>query len=268
MIASFRKQLRPERMVTPPKPVKLLVCLPFYSGDEPLLIKNLEWYRELDGHLDFDCLLCTDTATDYSCALDMARTVFNSAVVFQYERQPRNDWPFPQNNMFTNVAWHMYHNHAGPWLLCETDATPLVQGWLSKLWNDFRRSGKPFGGHWSEQRQTFNGTAFYPSNVSQYAPKMMTAALSRDLKGGQPPWDVYGSKEVKPHLHVMNDLMQHVWQDDATGKAHTFPTQKSMKAAVRSGVVLFHRCKDGTLLDRARDRFRTKDMSKDLIKIP
>lgn len=266
MISSFRAPNRKRKppVIVKPIPQKLLVVLPFYSGDEWLLLKNLELMKEMDGHLNFDCLLTTDTITNPARALAAAAGLFDLVTAFQYPRPLRSDWPFPQNNMFMHTAWRIYNAHRGPWLLCETDATPLNKGWLSDLWLEYRKGNKPFGGVWSEKAKAFNGTAIYPSNVVQYSQKMMTAALTRDVNDGQPPWDMFGSKEVFPHLHVMNGLMQHVW-DDGAGKAHTFPTMKAFKTIVRPGVVLFHRCKDGSLVDRARERFRGRKYGKDLL---
>lgn len=238
--------------------MNLLVVLPFFFGDVHLLLKNLDWMKELDGKLDYDCLLATDKLTDATPAKAAASTLFRKVDVFIYPPQPRREWPFAQNNAFMNVAWHIAKRHAGPWMWVETDSVPMCKGWLDALRDDYAKGGKPFGGHWNHTTSVFNGVGIYPQHVAKYANNMLMAGLidAQDAKGNphQPPWDFYGSKQVKPYLHVMNHLMQHIWQNDATGQAWTFPDHEAVARGVRGEVVLFHRCKDLSLQDRIRER--------------
>lgn len=235
----------------------MLVVLPFYFGDEHLLLNNLEWFKELDGTLDYECLLACDHLTDDSRALKAAQSIFKSVKVFRYQRHPNPAWPFCQNNAFTSVSWHIAGKHKGPWIWVETDSIPMCKGWLDALWADYQKGGKPFGGHWNHATGVFNGVAIYPQQVARYSDKMMMANLLdvKDESGQlhQPPWDAYGSKQVKPHLHEMNHLMQHIWRDDATGEAWTFPDRATVERVVRPGVVLFHRCKNQSLMARLRE---------------
>jgi FkbM family methyltransferase len=98
--------------------------------------------------------------------------------------------------------------------------------------------------------------AIYPPNIAQYSERMMMAGLvdAKDATGKpyQPPWDYYGSAQVRKHLHVMNGLMQHLW--DLDGKPITFPTQESVQKLLRPEVFLFHRVKDSSLIERLRER--------------
>lgn len=232
------------------------VVLPFWQGDAWLLVKNLKWMIELDGKSQFDAILACDTATDRNEPMRLAKEFFRSVGLITYDRVKNNDWPFQQNNAFMNVAWAMY-KQKDPWFWCETDCTPLKLKWLDTLWEEYRKGGKPFGGHWNPKTDIFNGVAVYPAKVTNFSPKMMKAALvlgKRDGKAAQPPWDAYGSLEAKKHLHIMNPVMQHIW--DVDGICPTFPTQEDVDRLVRPEVVLFHRCKDGTLVDRMRERHK------------
>lgn len=236
--------------------MSLLVVLPYFSGDEHLLLKNLAWYKELDDTLDYDCLLACDKETKITAALKAAQEVFRRVDVFQYARVTHSHWPWPQNNAFMNVAWYVHSKHKGPWFWCETDSIPTKKGWLDTLWAEYQLGKKPFGGHWNSETNIFNGVAIYPPNIATYSQQMMMAGLvdAKDAAGKpyQPPWDYYGSKQVQRHLHVMNGLMQHLWDFD--GKPITFPTQESVQKLVRPEVALFHRVKDGSLIDRLRER--------------
>lgn len=231
------------------------VVLPFYSGDATLLDKNLMWYKELDGKLDYDCILAADdTVEKMDGYVALAGTIFRSVKTIRYPRHRHSHWPWQQNNAFTHVAWEM-SKQKEPWLWMETDAVPLKKGWLDTIRAEYDKGKKPFGGHWNANAAVFNGVAVYPPNVSRFSYKMMTAALQngRDPQGRpyQPPWDAAGSKQIKPHLHIMNHVMQHIW--DVNGVSPTFPDGDEVARLVRPEVCIFHRCKDGTLIDRLRD---------------
>jgi hypothetical protein len=153
-------------------------------------------------------------------------------------------------------------NRNRPWLLLETDAVPVRPRWLHDIAEDHVAKKKPFSGHWSETNKVFNGTAVYPPNVVRYSPKALEASIFEDPKGRQSPWDVYGSNEIERYLNKANHLFQHCWNDDKTGKPYTFPTIDAVKAVVRKGVAVFHRCKDASLTLRLHEQ-NQKGYSKD-----
>lgn len=230
--------------------VRLIVVLPFYSGDIWLAIKNLNWWRELDNSVPYECILSYDSQTNPAEVVALAKQYFKKVHQFRYDRIKETKWPYPQNHAFMSLAWHIYSKFPKcSFLWVECDSVVISSGWIQKIEECHIQSKKPFSGHWNEQSRVFNGVAVYPANVSKYAPKAMTAALT---EGHQPPWDVFCSKEVEPHLNKANHLFQHIWRDDETGDAWTFPDMKTVRQVVRPGVVLFHRCKDGTLIDRLR----------------
>jgi hypothetical protein len=134
-----------------------------------------------------------------------------------------------------------------PWLWVETDSIPTRAGWLDLLWAEYQKGGKPFGGHLNRETNVFNGVCIYPADIPRYSTRCMTATL---LDGKQPPWDVYASKQVVKHLHVMNDLMQHDWF--VNGRPATFPDAESVNKIIRPNVCLYHRNKDGTLIKQLR----------------
>lgn len=232
------------------------IVLPHFSEDQWLLLKNLEWMYELDTHLDYDCIVACDLATNPQPALDAAGKLFRSVELVQYplatwDNAIRTDWPWPQNNAFANVCRHM-SKQKSPWFWCETDCTPLKSGWLPVLEAEYVKGGKPFGGHWNEHTRIFNGVAVYPPKVSRYSQKLIQASMIMDMKGRQTPWDAYCSEDVLPHLHIMNNVMQHRWDLPGQG-VPTFPDLAAVAQWIRPEVVLFHRVKDGSLIDRMRE---------------
>lgn len=229
----------------------MTIVLPFYSGDAWLLEKNLRWMQELDTKLDYDCILSFDNETDPTNVKAIARDLFRSIREIRYDRIAESQWPRPQNNAFTSTAWQM-EKLGQPWLWFETDAVPIKPGWLDRINESHLKNKKPFTGHWNEESNVFNGTAVYPPNVARYSVRAMTATLTNGKDGRQPPWDVYGSGEIEPYLNKANDIFQHKWEHD--GASPTFPDIKSVSEILRNGISVFHRCKDGTLIDRIRQR--------------
>lgn len=230
----------------------MLVVLPFYSGDAWLATKNLEWANQLDGTLPYECILSSDSKTDSSQVLALAKTIFTKVSECKYDRVQYDHWPFAQNNAFCQTA-RFVERFKQPWFWWEVDSVPIRKGWLAALEAEYLNGKKPFGGHWNPDTGIFNGVAIYPSSVPRYSYRAAMCDLlePRKMADGsmyQPPWDFYCSSEVFPHLHIMNALMQHVW--DVNGKCPTFPDDDSVKRILRPGIVLFHRCKDGSLIER------------------
>jgi hypothetical protein len=224
----------------------MIIVLPMYFGDLWLAQKNLEWMIELDGKAPYECVISCDTKTEPKEVTALAKTFFTKVHQFRYDRlRGDSSWPRAQNHSFMSSCWFMYHNFPKrSFLWAETDACPTRPGWLQAIEECHINGRKPFSGHWNYATGVFNGVAVYPWNISSFAPKAMTASL---VEGYQPPWDVYCSKEIERYLTKANHLFQHIWRDDTTGEAHTFPTRESVRDVIRPGVVLFHRCKDGSL---------------------
>lgn len=225
----------------------MIVVLPFYYGDIALFEKNLRWYQELDGKLAYDAILVSDNQTNDKAVIPLAKEIFKSVKTFKYPRPANPKWPIPQNNAFAMTAWAM-RKYERPWIWVETDAVPLKPKWLDTLWAEYQKGGKPFGGHWSVPNRVFNGVAIYPWNVPRLSPRCIKASM---YSGEQSPWDAFASKEILPQAHCMNNVMQHIW-NFPNGTAPSFPDKETAKTYLREGIVLFHRCKDGSLIDLMR----------------
>lgn len=236
------------------------IVLPFYSGDVWLAKKNLEWMAELDGHLDYECVLASDITTNHIEVEDLAKTLFRSVRVLKYHRAQWNgrlavNWPWQQNHAFFKTCEFMQTlQPRDSWLWMETDAVPICAGWLTALEVEYQKGGKPFGGHWNARDSVFNGVGIYPARVGRHSTRALMASRVVDNQGRQPPWDVYCSKEVKPMLHIMNPIMTHLWAGPGEEHAPTFPNAAAVDKLIMPRVVLFHRCKDGSLIDRLRER--------------
>lgn len=223
----------------------MILVLPHFSGDEPLALKNLQWIQELDPVIDAECVLSFDNTTNPTRMEAVARQVFRKVHHCTYNAPPQKKWPNASNWVFRHTAWHMFANFKEPWLWLESDCVAIRSGWFQAVRECHYEGRKPFTGHWNYRTNVWNGVSVYPWNVPDYAKQHL-------LLSKHNPWDVMASKEVLPHLNIANHLFQHIWQDDATGKAYHFTSVEQARSVVRDGVVLFHRCKDASLIDVLR----------------
>jgi len=198
--------------------------------------------QSLDKTIDAECLLSYDTGTNPAQVQEVAERVFKKVHHFEYRIPPKRKWPDACNWAFQHAAWHVFQNFKEPWLWVESDSVPLKAGWFQAIKECHEAGKKPFTGHWNHKTNVWNGVSVYPFNTPEFGQKLMLIVDN--------PWDVHASKEIRPHLNIANHLFQHIWMDEQTGQAWTFPDIETVRQVVRTEVVLFHRCKDGSLIDR------------------
>ena len=153
---------------------QLLVCIPSFPGDAWLVLKNLEWVAELDGKLNYECLLSMEKGMDFAAIQDKAGEIFTKVHVFQRLPRQNKTWPFPQNKCFQDSARHIETKFPGShFFWWEADCIPLKSGWLDALEAEYQKGGKPFCGPVHPVNKNMNGVAIYPFNISHYSVKAM-----------------------------------------------------------------------------------------------
>lgn len=233
---------------------RIIVALPICDRDIYVGTKNLRWMAELDGKMDFDALISQDSSTYPVLAqefFEAAKAAFRSVTVFKYAMPPETSWPFGANWAFQSTAWQMM-GYGRPWYWHEADCIPLKPGWMTRWQEEYNKCGKPIMGPIIRGRGWMNGTAIYPANFPDLSPEAMTAT--------QYAWDWVTEKETIHLTHDAGHLLDHVWgiidgkPCPAEGPVATFPTQKEVDKYVNPDAILFHRNKDGSLIDRLRER--------------
>ena len=231
-----------------------VVVLPCCEKDLQMLIKNLQWMKDLDGQQHFDALVSQDPDTNRILAgqvMDAARAAFVHVDHFVYDRVPMPRWPFGPNWAFQSTAWHIYERVGRPWFWMEADCVPLREGWLSEWFDEYAHCGKPFMGAVVPGRQHMNGTAIYPANFPEVSPAAMKAA---DVA-----WDWVMQNDTIPLTHN-SKLLFHFWgvvngmPHPYDGPPANFLTQADVDRWIPPHAVLVHRAKFGTLQDRLRER--------------
>lgn len=180
-------------------------------------------------------------------------------------------WPVGPNWMFYCTAFYMGMTSKDGWLWLEPDCVPLCPGWLEKIEAEYQTCQKPFLGPVIETQnksfkpQYLNGTSVYPANALKY----FHAPMVDFLKGAGNAFDVAASGQTVPNSYF-SSLIQHGYTDQR-GINHwgTHPNQPLVFKEVREEgdganvvtpevisdkAVLFHPCKNSSLIDLLRKR--------------
>lgn len=218
------------------------LVFPFCEKDKHLALRVLKWAAILDERIDAPALLCYDDSTDATELLIVANDLFTKVETFVYPTPKPFPWPRLQNRVFQACATHIATLPPMPWFWWEPDLTPIRSGWYRVIAEEHAKGGKPFSGHVVRHvvpSGHMTGCGVYPPNMHAY---------ERAMLADKAAWDVNMSKEMIRKCHPMNALLQHQYFDD-NDKCPTFPTLTSLNVLLDSAVT-FHRCKDGTLIDR------------------
>ena len=219
-----------------------------------MAFKNLQWIHELDGKLPYRCMIPYEDGTDASIVkamIDLAKETFADVHEFPYPEAQNKGWPAGANWAWQNVARYipMFYTKNEPWLWLEADAIPLKKGWLDTLVAEYTKSGKAFMGHIVADMGHMNGVGIYPNHVSWFAKKPFMVEQSA--------WDVAIREEAEGETHNANHLIQHCWglasndkpQHRGDDPVASFRDTGHMLRIIEPDAVLFHRCKDGSLID-------------------
>lgn len=230
----------------------LKVVLPFCNHDAHLMTKLLEFIGWLSGPQPFEAFISYDHSTDNAKASriqQLASQAFAAVHQIRYPVPLHSSWPYAANCAFQYAADHMAQT-TGPWLWLEADATPLTPEWLPTLDHEYRRQRKLFFGPIVEGRGHMNGVAIYPPETPSIAPRAMESQWGA--------WDTDMKIDMIHLCHDASDLIQHCW-GVVNGKLHpyegdppSFGNRESLGWLLTSAV-LFHRCKDGSLIDRLKE---------------
>lgn len=233
----------------------LLIVLPFCHKDAAQFQKTLRWCAELDGQQPYTALLSYDSLTPITSVNAMEHLAGQAFAQVRktFYATPRPPVWYPtiafNHAARAAVSWHM------PWLWFEYDMIPLKPGWIQVLLDAYNDAGKPFMAPIVNGMGHANGTGIYPSDTPARIPKAMA-----DTRHA---WDMTMKDEMIQDCYDCGHLLQHVWVIDSKGKfqphgngmSPIFRTSAQMNQILPTATA-FHRCKDGTLIDRLKERKR------------
>jgi hypothetical protein len=221
----------------------MLVVLPVGPVDRDQAVRWLKWADELGGFGAHQLIV--------ACAKRVANPtelVPAGQELYVPHDEDERGWPMSPNHLFRRVIQHVtWTKNAEPFLWCEPDCIPTTKGWLDLLEGEYRGCGKPFMGGRVVVGNTpehMTGNAIYGKNAMYLANHLVQADMAA--------FDVVAAEQIVSQAHWTNSI-QHVWRKDE-GRNFTFPDQASVDAMVSKQALLFHQNKDGTLIERLREK--------------
>lgn len=245
------------------------VVLPFCPTDADHALTLLEFIGQLGGCQEYNCLLVVDAAVDWGKAVDaltLANRAFRSAAIATTE-SPVAGWPAGANALWLAAAKHCKEAGAD-WLWMEPDAIPLKRGWLVSI--DKMRKGSRYFGHiymYREQvMQVMSGIAVYPPDAIDLIGPIIEANPTK-------AWDVSSAEAVTP-LATQTKLIHHFYGEKDL--APTFVENRTAETTRNAftldqlppGAVIYHRNKDGTLIELLRKQFNITDSDNFVVVLP
>lgn len=219
--------------------MKPVVVIPVSLPDFHLAVKLLRWLAVLhDGSPGYLLIVWCAAALGpgrverLKKLLPTAEVAVNPVAYERYEL----GYSACANNMFLQ-ALLMVERHGAPMLWVEADCTPMRATWYEEIAEEFAACGKPFMGdiHVDGGIPHMTGNAVYSAAWRQHAPGL-TKVMDRASQG----WDTQCAAETFPRSH-RSCRIQQIWTQ--------IEFNESAMGAVHPETALFHRCKDGSLID-------------------
>jgi len=240
--------------------VTFSVCL----KDAHLLIDLLKWIEVLGPCKNHVALITADAATPFDDVLE-ARTIADR--IFKGTEVITNDVPVsgwiegPKSLFLTAAQWAK--NAGMPFLQIDSDAIPLKPGWLDVIDATYKSCGQPYMGHLFNSEQPGLPPVLM-SPIAVYPAKAWDELHDVVSKPGF-HWDVEMSPVFVPQCADPR-LIHHIFGE--MGNPPTFAEQAVFGTAVfqpeqiKQTAVIFHRNKDGTLIDLLRKRMGLESLKK------
>ncbi len=232
----------------------LVVVLPVCRPDFHLGIKFIRWVialRRVEYHsYDLIALAAASLLPEevnqlrIECSLTNNFRVIQQPVLHEY---PELGYAAAANYLFREALEIVEQEFPGsPMLWSEADCVPTRPSWFSEIASEYAACGKPFLGafHGVGPIPHMSGNAVYPADWRTKAPSL--AALPGPNPGQG--WDSACARETVPQMAVAKTIQQ-AWITPPFSEYNT-------DRIVKKETALFHRTKDGTLIDVLAKRLR------------
>lgn len=238
----------------------LLVVIPVHSGDIDQALKLVAWIADLGPAPEHSCLIVRDATVGENQSNEL-KSWCSRIFAYTHRLEMKTNKPYPgaATQMFKAASEKIEDSFKTPFLWLEPDSVPLVTGWLNILAEAYAACPKryfgPLIGNNGDDRfpsKHLNGVSIYPHDSA------------KDLKPYFPSdksWDII-SHQTTVRMAQDTDLIQQFWGPDRATpptfreypRTEEEPKNICTPSFIRDGAVLFHRCKDGSLIDVLRAR--------------
>lgn len=179
------------------------------------------------------------------------RGLFGESDCFIFNNEGSTGWPMGANFYFQETVRHLKEtDNRLPWLWMELDATPLKEGWLDAISNEYAEVQSPFLGvlnEWNELKW-MDGVGVYPPNFHEYCPHWDSDLPKR-------PFDFAFRDQIVPHAQA-SKYIQHCFRTQnysvfeggkIKGEHAVEPEIGRRDDFINPETVLLHGCSDGSL---------------------
>lgn len=227
------------------------VFLGFYDGDGHSAVNLLKWLSESGGLDGVELRLVVDPETDFNI-WTAARCMGCSRETLVLDSHVKG-W-IPGSNALWLLAAKRAAALGAPWIFLEPDAVPIKHTWAKEIAAAYAEGRKPYMGA-IVTHDTPNLPNPYMEGCAVYPPEAY--AELKGLVTDNRSWTLSTAGFVVPRA-TNSPLFQHLWGEK--NRPPTFARQGIPGTHVfglnyiRPATVLFHRSKDGTLIDLLRER--------------
>jgi hypothetical protein len=232
----------------------MLIVLPYYSGDQALAQKLVDWIYELEPDFAFGFITVRDSLAEPIKFPLAAKPGLKREIL--YPNDGINQWPYSPNRMLNRVVKDIeLAPQPEPFLWLEPDCVVWKAGWALALKEEYWQKAVPSKKVFLGDRVQVQGIALHMSGVAVY-PGNMTLWAGEATIAIELAWDMQGAHQIVPHAY-WTKLIVHAW-DSATAKG-TEPRRYNNLGEVENlrgqhpGMVLFHADKSGTIIDLLRE---------------
>ena len=241
----------------------LLVVLPYHAGDFELAKKLITWIAELGSCEPHSLLLCADSKVPQAQMrelMDIARPSFIrvNTMIVTVPTATNDQRVWAPNVMFLNAARQVNETTKFDFLWLEPDCVPMHEGWLNRLADEWAECPDRFMGTIVEQNSQpdmpakyLNGVAIYSNNAIEVFEKIQS------VKDSSQAFDIGAAAALVPRS-VNTPMIMHYWGTKelppvfVEARMPDSPKNHVTLDFVRPDVALFHRSKDGKLIDLLR----------------
>lgn len=232
--------------------------LNYSHGDLALTVKLMKWIGRLKAGLNHDlhlqCSQQVNVTGQFEEVEEAAKLAFNSVQRTVVPREDDRGWPHGANAAWAAAIWYVIEKVQKPWGWLEPDCAPLTPDAFDRIEAEYAAAGKPcMGAEVTKPAHRMSGIGIYPPNtLALFNRRRHINHLV--FRKREEAFDSFFAAEITASAHFTN-LIQNVY---LTGNAPdricpTFPDQQSL-SLLDPHAVLFHRCKDGTLIDRMEEK--------------
>lgn len=228
----------------------MLIVLPYCKADAQQMLRLLRWIKALGGTEQFHALLVRDAEQDTPtrvAMVDAAKECFASVASIPVPIPAGTQWPMGCNMKWRAAAMHVLRAYKEPFFWVEPDCVPLRSTWAQDIAENYRTQPRKFMGPFVRQETQPALPKVSMPAVAVYSNDAITI-LGR-FCGARQSLDMVAADEIIPRA-TETSLIQHFW-----GKAYDQPPTFENEGALlklQMGAVLFHRCKDGSLINLLR----------------